>query len=194
MVNFTVAVAVLFVCAGPAVLQSPPRDPARRAAVAPKTPQSESESVLLAKLAASPGDRAAARALAVQYGKQENLEKGLSPQAHEFMHWTRSFGEGTVARVLSQAIWRCEQNTPVGDALAALKAGGDSIEVAPNLYVTDQGKLVGVMALRDVAVADPAAIVETLMTRQPIAVKPEKARPTNSGIANTEIAIAISLI
>lgn len=39
MGNFTVAVAVLFVRAGPAGQQSPPRDPARQAAPAPKGPE-----------------------------------------------------------------------------------------------------------------------------------------------------------
>lgn len=103
--------------------------------------------------------------------QQEELEKGLSPEAHAFMHWTRSFPEGSVARVLSQAIWRVEQGATVGAALALLKAGGDSIEVAPNLYVTAEGKLVGVLALREAAVADPAVTVDSLMTRSPIAVR-----------------------
>ena len=103
--------------------------------------------------------------------QQEVLEKGLSPEAHAFMHWTRSFPEGTVARVLSQAIWRVEQGTTIGAALALLRSGGDSIEVAPNLYVTEGGKLVGVLALREVAVADPSVTVDSLMTRSPIAVR-----------------------
>ena len=105
--------------------------------------------------------------------QQEELEKGLSPDAHDFMHWTRSFAEGTVARVLSQAIWRVELGTTIAGALELLKQGGSHIEVAPNLYVTAEGKLVGVLALREVAVADPTAIVDGLMTKQPIAVRPE---------------------
>ena len=109
----------------------------------------------------------------LQPKQQEDLEKGLAPEAHAFMHWTRSFPEGSVARVLSQAIWRCEQDLTVGAALELLKTGGDTIEVAPNLYVTTQGKLVGVLALREAAVADPGVTVESLMTTHPIAVRPE---------------------
>ena len=105
--------------------------------------------------------------------QQEELEKGLSPEAHAFMHWTRGFPEGSVARVLSQSIWRVEQTATVGQALELLKTGGDSIEVAPNLYVTDQGKLVGVLPLREAAVGDPSVSVESVMTRQPIAVRPD---------------------
>lgn len=103
--------------------------------------------------------------------QQELLEQGLSPAAHDFMHWTRSFPEGSVARVLSQAIWRVELGTTLEVALDLLRQGGDSIEVAPNLYVTSAGKLVGVLALREVAVGDPLAKVDDVMTRDPIAVR-----------------------
>lgn len=105
--------------------------------------------------------------------EQETLEKGLSPEAHAFMHWTRSFPEGAVARVLSQSIWKCEVGTTVGAALEALRSGGESIEVAPNVYVTSGGKLVGVVALRDVATTAPTVLIDEVMTRDPISVRPE---------------------
>lgn len=124
-------------------------------------------------LARLPSEQRTAVLSSLQPKQQEELEKGLSPEAHAFMHWTRSFAEGTVARVLSQAIWRVEQSATVADALQALKQGGDHIEVAPNLYVTDQGKLVGVAALREIAVADQSLKLESIMTKRPIAVRPE---------------------
>jgi len=73
--KLTVVVAVLFVCAGPALQQSPPRDPVRQAAPAPKSP--ESEAALVAKLAASPGDKDAARALFVLYNQQGDVDKAM---------------------------------------------------------------------------------------------------------------------
>jgi magnesium transporter len=109
----------------------------------------------------------------LEHKERETLEQGLSKEAHEFMHWTLSFPERAVGRVLSQNIWRVEEGTTVGAALEVLRAGGDSIEVAPNLYVTKDGKLTGVLPLRVAAVSNPSEAVEALMTRGPISVRPD---------------------
>lgn len=133
---------------------------------------SELEPVLAGNLLARvPTEVRAAVLSQLKPAQQEVLEKGLSPAAHDFMHWTRGFPEGSVARILSQAIWRVEQGTTVGGALEVLRAGGDSIEVAPNLYITANGKLVGVLALREAAVSDSTLLVDALMTKDPIAVR-----------------------
>lgn len=124
-------------------------------------------------LARVPTEQRAAVLAQLESKQQEALEQGLSPEAHAFMHWTRSFPEGAVARVLSQSIWRCEEGTTVGGALELLRAGGDSIEVAPNLYVTKDGKLTGVLPLREAAVGNPNDKVEDLMTRGPISIRPD---------------------
>jgi len=99
--KLTMAVVVLIVCAGPA--QQPPRDPPRQAAPAPKAPQSES--ALVAKLAASPGDKEAARALAALYSQQGDFDKVMAvleasaaanptePQGHQLVavyYWEKS--------------------------------------------------------------------------------------------------------
>jgi magnesium transporter len=124
-------------------------------------------------LARVPTEHRAAVLAQLEPKQQEALEAGLSPEAHSFMHFTRSFPEGAVARVLSQSVWRVEEGTTVGGALDVLRAGGDVIEVAPNLHVTKDGVLTGVLPLRVAAVSDPSTPVEALMTRDPISVKPE---------------------
>jgi magnesium transporter len=52
----------------------------------------------------------------------------------------------------------------VRDALALLRSDDGAIEVAQNLYVTANDKLVGVAPLRRVAISDPEASVESIMT------------------------------
>jgi len=53
---------------------------------------------------------------------------------------------------------------------------------------------VGVAALRDVAVADPAAVVDSIMTRQPIAVKPEMELSSAAEIIQTHDFLSLPAI
>jgi len=78
-----------------------------------------------------------------------------------------------VGRFATPKVWRCERTARAGEALAILRAGEGEIEVAQNLYVTDADKLVGVVPLRKVAIADAATPIEGLMTRDVLAVPEE---------------------
>ena len=69
-----------------------------------------------------------------------------------------------VGRFATPKVWRAERTARVRDALALLRADDGAIEVAQNLYVTDNDRLVGVAPLRRVAIADPDATVESIMT------------------------------
>ncbi|MCC6333785.1 MAG: magnesium transporter [Myxococcales bacterium] len=105
--------------------------------------------------------------------QREALEQGLSPEDQRFIQWTLSFPEGSVARHLSPSVWQLEESATVRDALQALQQGGERIEVAPNLYVIAAGKLVGVVPLREIAVANPDARLDAIMVRDPISVRPD---------------------
>ena len=84
--------------------------------------------------------------------------------------------EPAVGRLMTPKIWRCPATATVGEAMAILRANPDDIEVAVNCYFTEGSegaaakKLVGVMPLRSLAIADPAAKCADLMTPDPIAV------------------------
>jgi Mg/Co/Ni transporter MgtE len=99
-----------------------------------------------------------------------------------------SYGDTAVARLMTPKVWRCPQSATVGDALAGLRAGQDSIEVAQNCYVVDDGgKVVGVVPLRLLAVTEPATPIESVMSRDPIAVseETERAMPRRSSRRTT---------
>ncbi len=87
-----------------------------------------------------------------------------------------AFGESAVARLMTPKIWRCDQKLSAGEALARLRESKDQIKVAQNCYVVDGDHLVGVVPLREVAVAPPETKLAAMMTRDPIAVSEETER------------------
>jgi magnesium transporter len=122
------------------------------------------------------------------------LDSGLDAQDRAFLERTLKLPEGTVARVMSPHMWAVERTATIGHALDLLKESGGQIEVAPNLYVTDEGKLVGVIALRDVAVAPRETVVETTMTHDPIAVRPEAGIADAAEIIQTHDFLSLPVI
>jgi len=76
-----------------------------------------------------------------------------------------------VGRFATPKVWRAERGARVRDALALLRA--NAIEVAQNLYITDQDRLVGVVPLRALAIADPDATVDSIMTADVLALSEE---------------------
>ena len=91
-------------------------------------------------------------------------------------------------------MWRCERAKTVGGALARLRAEQDVIEVAPNCYVVDDGRLVGVVPLRQLAVSDPETPLEEIMTRDPIAVGEETERGDAAEIIQTHNFLSLPVI
>ena len=78
-----------------------------------------------------------------------------------------------VGRFATPKIWRCERTARVRDALDTLRAGENAIEVAQNLYVTDDDRLVGVIPLRKVAIADADTPINAIMTTDVLALSEE---------------------
>lgn len=122
------------------------------------------------------------------------LYAGLEAQDRAFLESTLRLPEGTVARVMSPHTWSVEKGATLGNALDLLKEAGGQIEVAPNLYVTDEGKLVGVVALRDAAVGARDALVADVMTRDPIAVRPDAGIADAAEIIQTHDFLSLPVI
>lgn len=104
---------------------------------------------------------------------RKRLEEGLRADDRAFLERTAKLADGTVGKVMSPHSWSVEKGVTIGHALELLREAGEHIEVAPNLYVTDAGKLVGVLALRDAATKPASALVDAEMTAAPIAVRPD---------------------
>ncbi|MBK8691967.1 MAG: hypothetical protein IPN17_06590, partial [Deltaproteobacteria bacterium] len=92
------------------------------------------------------------------------VEAALAPAEKSYADRMLAFPESAVARLMTSRVWRMPLEATVGGALKALRDGADAIEVAQNCYVVnDLGRLKGVAALRDLAVADPARPLKDLM-------------------------------
>jgi magnesium transporter len=83
----------------------------------------------------------------------------------------------------------------VGDALKTLRDQADAIEVAQNCYVVnDLGRLRGVAALRDLALADPALPIKDLMREDVIAVREEASKGDAAEIIQTHDFLSLPVI
>lgn len=105
-----------------------------------------------------------------------------------------AYGESAVARLMTPKIWRCDHALTAGAALGLLRAGKGEIEVAQNCYVVDGDRLVGVVPLREIAVAGPDTPLSDLMTRDPIAVSEETERGDAAEIIQTHDFLSLPVI
>src|SRR5207248_7142191 len=105
------------------------------------------------------------------------IDEALAPADREEIDRLLSYGESAVGRLMTPKIWRAGRTATAGEALAALRDRAAEIEVAQNCYVVDEaGKLVGVVPLRELAIAPPETPLEKVMTRDPIAVREDAER------------------
>lgn len=102
--------------------------------------------------------------------------------------------ENAVARLMTPKIWRCERARTAGEAMAILRDRRDQIEVAQNCYLVEGDKLVGVAALREIAVTPPETPLEELMTRDPIAVTEETSRGDAAEIIQTHDFLSLPVV
>lgn len=119
------------------------------------------------------------------------VEAALAPEETPFADRMLAFPESAVARLMTSRVWRVPLDVTVGGALKALRDGADAIEVAQNCCVAnDLGRLKGIAALRDLAVADPARPLNDLMREDVIAVREEASK----GNAAEIIAVAMQRV
>ncbi len=98
------------------------------------------------------------------------VEAALDPARKADIERLLGRSESAVGRLTTPKIWRCDRGVTVGAALDVLRRNADQIEVAQNCYVVEGDRLVGVAALRTLAVTPPDMLIETVMTRDPIAL------------------------
>ena len=122
------------------------------------------------------------------------LEKALDPEDAAATRRLLAYPEVAVARLMTTRVWTCGLDATVGDALAILREHDEAIEVAPNCYVVDNGRLVGVAPLRELAVFDPNRRMADVMTRAPIAVSEETERGDAAEIIQTHNFLSLPVI
>jgi magnesium transporter len=105
-----------------------------------------------------PSDRAELEAH-LDEGRRKRVAHRLTLAAH------------AVGRLVSSATWTCAPDATVAAALGELEKRQDQIEVASNCYVLDaERRIVGVIALRALAIAPRDARVDTLMAKDVVSV------------------------
>lgn len=122
------------------------------------------------------------------------IEGALPPGQKEDANRLLAHGESAVARLMTMKVWRCDRHLTAAEAMTSLREHGDQIEVAQNCYIVDKDRLVGVIALRDLAIARPDALLEDLMTRDPIAVSEETERGDAAEIIQTHDFLSLPVI
>ena len=99
---------------------------------------------------------------------RERIEASFSVAEKERVDRLLAFPEGAVARLMMPRVWKVPATATAGEAMDVLRKGKDSIEVAQNCHVVDyRDRLVGVAALRELAVADPATPVAATLLIAP---------------------------
>ena len=117
--------------------------------------------------------------------RRSKIEAAYTPEERAGIDRLLAQPTSAVGRLMSTKIWRCELGSTAGAAMELLHANAEEIEVAVNCYVTDAGKLIGVVPLRVLAIAEPTALVADLMTSDPIAVHEDTTRGDAADIINT---------
>ena len=122
------------------------------------------------------------------------IEQAFIPDDKHVLDRLLAHPESAVGRLMTPWIFRCDRHKTVGDAMAILRDKRDAIEVAVNCYVVDDRRLVGVVALRDLAIADPATPIEQIMTPDPIAVVETSERGDAAEIIQTHDFLSLPVI
>lgn len=102
--------------------------------------------------------------------------------------------ESSAGRLMTPKIWCCARNATAGEAIDNLRKNAEDIEVAVNCYVTDDRRLVGVVPLRVMSIAEPGTAVDQLMTPDPIAVREDTSRADAADIINTHDFLSLPVV
>lgn len=122
------------------------------------------------------------------------IEAALDPEDKKNVDRILAHGEHAVARLMTPKVWRSERSATAGQAMALLRDKREDIEVAQNCYIVDGGRLVGVAALRELAVAPPETPLDEIMTRDPIAVSEDTERGDAAEIIQTHDFLSLPVI
>lgn len=141
-----------------------------------------------------PTDHQVAIAAQVSTGERQRVEATLTPAEKATLDRLLGYPESAVGRLMTPKIWRCPRAATAAEAMAVLKGASAQIEVAVNCYVVDGEKLVGVVPLREMAIAAAEARVEEMMTRNPLFVSEETERGDAAEIIRTHDFLSLPVV
>jgi magnesium transporter len=145
-------------------------------------------------LAFMPTEHLAAMLAPLGAAERARVESALDPKRKADIERVLACRETAVGRLTTPKIWRCDRALSVGAALDILRRDADQIEVAQNCYVVEGDRLVGVVALRDLAVTPPDTAIESVMTRDPIALKEDSDRDDAAEVVHTHDFLSLPVL
>jgi magnesium transporter len=104
---------------------------------------------------------------------QQNLLRRLTPANREEAQQILQYAENTAGRMMTTEYISVRPGSIVRDALQAVRIGLPTRESYNNVYVVDGSKLLGVLSIRDLLLADENIVVDKILVRQVISVLPE---------------------
>jgi len=122
------------------------------------------------------------------------IEAAMAPADKDTVTRLLAHDALAVGRLMTPKIWRAGVDQTAGDALAILRDHREDIEVAVNLYVVDGERLVGVVPLREVTLAQATAKLAGIMTRDPIAVRENTPRGDAADIIRTHDFLSLPVV
>jgi len=123
------------------------------------------------------------------------VEGAMDAPERETVEKHLAFPESSVARSMTPKVWKANEDVTVRDALLVLRNAGDDIEVGANCYVVDAaGVLVGVAALRELAVVPGDDRLDAHMVRDVIAVSEKTERGDAAEIIQTHDFLSLPVI
>lgn len=142
-----------------------------------------------------PMDHRAAIVNVLDAGPRAKIEAALDPPERTAIEHLLSHTPSSVARLMTPRAWRVPDTATVGDAMTVLREHSDDIEVAANCYVVDgTERLVGVVALRELAVLPATKAIGDVMVRDPIAVTEETERGDAAEIVRTHEFLSLPVV
>lgn len=122
------------------------------------------------------------------------VEAALDPARKADVERLLSYGETAVGRLATPKIWRCDRRATVGAALDILRDTAAQIEVASNCYVVEGERLVGVAALRTLAVTPRDTPIGSVMTPDPIALEEKSDLADAAEVVHTHDFLSLPVI
>ncbi len=104
---------------------------------------------------------------------EELLKEMEAPESAAVRHLL-NYDPDSAGGVMTTNVFRIHPDRPAVDALTIFKGSTDAPDFAYYFFVVDDdGRLAGVLSLRQVLIAAPGARVRDVMTQEPVCVKPE---------------------
>ena len=104
---------------------------------------------------------------------QQNLLRRLTPANQAEARQILQYAENTAGRMMTTEYISVKPGSLVRDALQAVRIGLPTRESYNNVYVVEGSKILGVLSIRDLLLADEHVFVDKILVRQVISVLPE---------------------